>query len=143
MYNIDSQDSATILAALRFYQERGMGDPANRSDAINDIATNGGEVISLDAEGIDDLCERLNTAERPMLAIVVEGGIIQSLVSNVPEAYSGHKLLVIDYDDEGTPEEELTDVPQADGSMADAICHMEEVDKAAIDLGAVLRQLEG
>jgi len=54
------QDHATIMAALRFYQEKGMGDPANRSDAIHDLATNGDEVISLDAEGIDDLCERIN-----------------------------------------------------------------------------------
>lgn len=143
MYNIDSQDSATILAALRFYQERGMGDPANRSDMIHEIATNGGAVISLNAEGIDDLCERLNTAETPVLAIVMEGGLIQSLVSNVPEAYSGHKLLVIDYDDEGTPDEDLTHIPQQDGSTADAICHMEDVDKATIDLAAVLRQVEG
>ena len=54
-------DLATILAALRFYQENGQGDPDNRSDAIHEVATGGGDVISLDAAGIDDLCERLNT----------------------------------------------------------------------------------
>lgn len=53
-------DLATILAALRFYQERGLGDPGNRSDEIHEIATDGGGVISLDDNGIDDLCERLN-----------------------------------------------------------------------------------
>jgi len=56
----DAADRATILAALRFYQEKGQGEPFERSDAIHDIATNGGEVVSLDAAGIDDLCERLN-----------------------------------------------------------------------------------
>ena len=33
--------------------------------------------------------------------------------------------------------------PQADGSVSDAICHMEDVDKATIDLEAVLRRVEG
>ena len=50
----------TILAALRFYQQQGQGDPANRSDAIHELATNADEVVSLDDEGIDQLCERIN-----------------------------------------------------------------------------------
>ena len=53
-------DRHTILAALRFYQERGQGDPANRSDAIHEIATNSGDAVSLDAAGIDRLCEYIN-----------------------------------------------------------------------------------
>lgn len=57
---ITDQEHATILAALRFYQEKGQGDPDNRSDMIHDIATNGDAVISLDDEGIDELCERIN-----------------------------------------------------------------------------------
>ena len=50
----------TILAALRYYQENGQGDPLSRSDAIHEIATNGGMSISLNAEAIDELCERIN-----------------------------------------------------------------------------------
>lgn len=64
MKNIDitvtEQQHATILAALRFYQSKGMGDPSNRSDAIHNIATNCDTVISLDAIGIDELCEKIN-----------------------------------------------------------------------------------
>ncbi len=56
------EDRNTVLAALRFYQQRGMGEPANRSDAIHDLATNGNEDISYDDGDIDDLCERVNTA---------------------------------------------------------------------------------
>ena len=59
-YQIDGQDLNTILAALRFYQEHGQGEPSNRSEAIHDIATNGGDAISMDDAGIDDLCERIN-----------------------------------------------------------------------------------
>lgn len=57
------EDRNTILAALRFYQEKGMGEPANRSDAIHDIATNGDADISYDAGDIDNLCERVNVAQ--------------------------------------------------------------------------------
>lgn len=56
------EDRNTILAALRFYQDHGMGEPANRSDAIHDLATNGEEDISYDADDINDLCERVNFA---------------------------------------------------------------------------------
>ena len=56
---------ATVLAALRYYQQQGLGDPDLRPDAIHDIATDHGQVVSLDAEGIDELCEALNTAELP------------------------------------------------------------------------------
>jgi len=58
---VDEAEHATILAALRFYQKNGQGDPFNRTDDIHDIATNGDKVMSsLDEQGIDELCERLN-----------------------------------------------------------------------------------
>lgn len=63
-----TEDRNTILGALRFYQEKGMGEPANRSDAIHDIATNGGEDVSYDAADIDDLCERINVAQPQIVA---------------------------------------------------------------------------
>jgi hypothetical protein len=50
---------ATILAALRTYQEAGYGDPDRRPDRIHDIAA-GDLWTSLDDAGIDDLCERIN-----------------------------------------------------------------------------------
>ena len=55
-----NQELATVLAALRFYQEAGMGAPDNLPSYIHDIATDSGEVISLDGRGIDELCEKLN-----------------------------------------------------------------------------------
>jgi hypothetical protein len=60
---IDRQELATILAALRTYQAAGYGDPYNRPDDIHTIATDEDCVISLDAEGIDALCERLNSSQ--------------------------------------------------------------------------------
>lgn len=61
--SVTNQEHATILAALRYYQENGQGEPHNRSDAIHDIATNGGAVVSMDADGIDDLCQKINCGE--------------------------------------------------------------------------------
>ena len=62
-HHLTRQEVNTILAALRYYQENGQGDPFKRSDAIHDIATDGDTDISMDDEGIDDLCERINTGE--------------------------------------------------------------------------------
>ena len=62
------QEFHTILAALRFYQERGQGEPDKRSVSIEDLATNGGQVTALDTEAIDRLCERINTTTRLFVA---------------------------------------------------------------------------
>ena len=61
MLRVTDQEFHTLLAALRFYQEKGQGEPANRSEWIHRLATNDDEVISLDEDGIDQLCERFNT----------------------------------------------------------------------------------
>ena len=61
MLNLNRAELGTVLAALRFYQQSGMGDADLRSDAIHDIATEGNRITGLDAEDIDGLCQRLNT----------------------------------------------------------------------------------
>lgn len=63
---VHDQEFHTIIAALRYYQEQGLGNPANRPDEIHALATNAhavweeGDVTSLDDEGIDALVERIN-----------------------------------------------------------------------------------
>lgn len=58
---MDDAQHATVLAALRYYQMHGLGDPNYRPDEIHEIATNGGKVLSsLDQAGIDALCSSLN-----------------------------------------------------------------------------------
>lgn len=59
--NVDEQGINTILAALRFYQANDQGNPNSRSDDIHCIATNGESNTSLDAPGIDHLCDSINT----------------------------------------------------------------------------------
>jgi len=59
--SLSDEELGTVLAALRFYQEKGQDNPGNRSSHIHDIATDIGRVTSLDKEAIDQLCERLNS----------------------------------------------------------------------------------
>ena len=49
----------TILAALRFWQEKGLAHGANRSDLIQGIVCDEDD-RGLDEAGIDELCERIN-----------------------------------------------------------------------------------
>jgi hypothetical protein len=61
LLKVDDAQHATILAALRYYQQQGMGEPLNRDADIHEISTNWGRVMSsLDEEGIDQLCQGLN-----------------------------------------------------------------------------------
>lgn len=60
LIHVSPEEFHTIIAALRYYQVKGMGNPVFRSDGIHDLATNGGEVTSLDDDDIDELIERIN-----------------------------------------------------------------------------------
>lgn len=131
MFNSEFNDAelATVLAALRYYQANGQGDPANRSDEIHDVATNGGEVeASLDGAAIDALCERLNARlGPPRVLVVMEGGVIQSIKAD-QRVYVAH----IEYDDEV---DDPVPIPQTDSSGAvvgteDAYAHMHDVQVA-------------
>lgn len=60
-HQLDHAEHSTVMAALRFYQHHGMGEPFNRPDWLHDLASDGGAVdASLNADAIDELCERLN-----------------------------------------------------------------------------------
>lgn len=63
LIEIDDEEHATILAALRLWQnEEALNavSPSKQADLL-DIAGNGGEFQPLDIGGIDNLCERINT----------------------------------------------------------------------------------
>lgn len=69
MRDLNRRQLATILAALRMWQEHRHShighDPVSRGqwlDSIEQIASDFGQVEPLFTEEIDDLCEALNTA---------------------------------------------------------------------------------
>ena len=55
------------------------------------------------------------------LIIIMEGGIIQNVLSPDPEELKNLQLTVVDYDAEGVNEDVLSQVQQSDGSWEDAI----------------------
>lgn len=63
MPHLEPQELATILAALRLYQQQGMGDPKNRPPEIHDIATANDAHVSLDADDVEALYGRLSDDE--------------------------------------------------------------------------------
>jgi hypothetical protein len=54
----------TVLAALRLYQSCGYGNSGLRPDWVQEIAAPTINDTSLDSDGIDALCEQLNTPVR-------------------------------------------------------------------------------
>lgn len=60
--SLDAEQQNTIIAALRWYQHSGMGDPSNRPDWLQELACpgpdGGCDSTSLCDEDIDELCER-------------------------------------------------------------------------------------
>lgn len=79
----------------------------------------------------------------PILAVVMEGGVIQAIVSHHPERFKGIAAMVIDYDTDGASKEDLVDVPQPDGTVAVAYVCGIEVHSASIGLDQVKKNLDG
>ena len=105
--SVDSAEHATLLAALRYYQQNGQGEPSSRCDAIHAIATNGDVQISLDTAGIDALCEHMQALRAPVRCVIgLEGGLVTGVTANV-----GLEFVVLDYDVEGCDDDEVMTVP--------------------------------
>ena len=103
----DKRKTATILAALRYWQREGLMSSGHEQD----IATDGNSIDALDAEDIDALCEQINVpAATPIIVVGCEGGLVQGASSNI----EGLSMIVLDYDTEGCDDDEITEVPQSD-----------------------------
>jgi hypothetical protein len=59
--SMSEREWATVLAALRFYQEQGQTRSAHRSAWIEVIATDAGRLKPLKAKELEQLCLRLNS----------------------------------------------------------------------------------
>ena len=85
--------------------------------------------------------QRVLNRPAPCLGIVLQGGIVQAIVSDQPELMTDWKVMVIDYDTESTPDEDLVSVPQSDGRDSKAWSYLDSVTQTAIDLKAVYAAL--
>jgi hypothetical protein len=72
------------------------------------------------------------------IAVIVEGGIVQSVVTN-DEALIGQKILIIDYDIDGCDLDKITAIDQGDGTTVDAYVYggVTSIERAAIDLDKI------
>lgn len=75
-------------------------------------------------------------ADAPVLAIIIEGGMVSDIVSNRPEFFADVDVLTIDYDGDGMA------VRQRDGTFSQAEVSDCPVDRAAIDLPALSAALD-
>ncbi len=85
--------------------------------------------------------QRILNRPAPYLGIILQGGIVQAIVSDQPELMADWKVMVIDYDTESTPDEDLVNVPQSDGSDSKAWAYLDSVTQTAIGLKAVCEAL--
>lgn len=81
--------------------------------------------------------------KKPILAVTMDGGLIQSVVCNSPDLLQPLDVIIIDYDTEGTDKHELESVPQGDGTVTEAYCRLETISLAEIDLQSVHHQITG
>lgn len=104
----DSRNTATILAALRFWQRKGSA-----TEAEFQLASDDNSFLPLDSDEIDALCEVINTdVTLPTAVVEVNGGAIYCTRSNMPM-----RILILDEDLEGTDEERHS-------RIGDTICYV-------------------
>jgi len=77
-------------------------------------------------------CERL--------AVVIEGGLVQAVVADQPDA--APSVAVVDYDTDGFEPEELRYITQSDGTQSAALVVEHYVEEAGIDLDDVFQSTE-
>lgn len=114
--HFDPRTTATVLAALRYWQR--WQDTLDHT-AEHDIASDGGTLAPLTAQEIDTLCEAINCAPRKAVTVVMDGGVIQNVLSADP-VLAGRPWQLIDYDIECSDEDGHRDIVQSDGTTARA-----------------------
>ena len=73
------------------------------------------------------------------VAVVMEGGLVEAVIADQPEA--APDIVVIDYDTDGFPAEDLRSITQSDGSQSTALVVPHFVEASGIDLIGVFRQM--
>ncbi len=67
------------------------------------------------------------------LLIVIEGGIVQDIVSPDPELFRDVEVISIDYDTEGACPEDVFQIEQSEGDVSTAYCGWRDVTRVTID----------
>lgn len=98
---------------MAFLPELGMGYGSDFTVVPCAPTPGGFEVIR---RALDEASPITPTEQSIRVVIDISGGVFQSGATNDPRV----ELLLLDYDDEGMEPEDLTDIPQRDGSTEEA-----------------------
>jgi hypothetical protein len=110
---ITEQQHAHILAALRYWSREGRFSAGHEQD----IATDMGKYESLSEVQMDELCDKLNSGEPPVVTIGlnVQGGMVQNVITDAQGV--AIDCIKVDWDTEGADMDEL--VPVNSPTMCD------------------------
>lgn len=86
---------------------------------------------------------RVETSERIIVAVHVEGGIVAGVSSNNPAALAGVEFLLLDYDTEGADDNELFAVRYLDNESSQAVGGPLELDASCVDLERTMQNAKG
>jgi len=93
---------------------------------------------ALQASGTSPETERHEPDRRcTRLAVVMEGGIVQSVITDQPDAAPAPAVAVVDYDIDGYEPEDLCHITQSDGRKVKALAVEHYVESTRIDLDEV------
>lgn len=88
----------------------------------------------------EGLARSKNDIRCSRLAVVLEGGIVQSVIADQPEAAPA--VAIIDYDTDGQEPEVLSLITQSDGGQSKAYIVEPWIEPARIDLDEVFRPID-
>ncbi len=89
---------------------------------------------SIQHNGTYQMLEQMRHPEKIRAAVVLEGGLVQSVISDKPDNLT---VISIDYDTDGSESSELTQVKQPDGSLSEALCINQRITESQIDFDEV------
>ena len=121
-----------VEAYQRGESEGGSIDWEDLDQAYQAALQAAGANPEMDRPGKERCCMRL--------VVVLEGGIVQAVIADRPE--TAPAVAVLDYDTDGYGTEDLCDIAQSDGRLAEALVIEHCVEPARIDLDEVFRKVE-
>ena len=98
-----------------------------------------GDRIDSVAEILDGLATSAPAA-KPIIGIIIDGGLVQFVVSNRPDLVQAD-VIVLDYDTDGADQDEIILVRQSNGHDMEAVGHREGITPTLIDLETTLANL--
>lgn len=133
---LTKREQAAVLVGLHLLSDH-YAEVWDNDDLAN-VLTDGESFPALNLRELEDLASDINGGNVGIIALVLEGGVLQSVVGS--HSLPPDDIMVIDYDTDGIDPKDITLVPQPDGSEAKAWVYFPLLGTASIDLEKVLHR---